>query len=68
MKDGYENRMPVASEMVGEDPVAVLRDTGCSGVIVKRSLVNEEQMTVKVCFVMIAAHSLLKAPFANVWV
>ena len=43
-----------------------MRDTGCSGVIVKRELVAEEQLTGKVGYIMTVAHTLLKAPFANV--
>ena len=30
-----EDQMPVVANLVGETPMEVLRDTGCSGVIVK---------------------------------
>ena len=40
--------MPVSKGFVGDKPVDVLRDTGCSGVVVKKSLVNQSQYTGKV--------------------
>ena len=52
--------------MVGNKSVTVFRDTGCSGVIVKRDLVAEEQLTGKVGYIITVARTLLKAPFANV--
>ena len=41
----YKERMPVCIGMIGDQNVSVLRDTGCSTVVVKRDLVNEDQMT-----------------------
>ena len=58
--------MPTSIGMVGNKLVTVLRDTGCSGVIVKRELVAEEQLTGKVGYIMTVARTLLKDPFANV--
>ena len=37
--------MPVVKGRVGEKSVDVLRDTGCSRIIVKRDLVSEDQFT-----------------------
>ena len=37
--------MPVVRGRVGEKPVDVLRDTGCSGIVMKRELVSEDQFT-----------------------
>ena len=37
--------MPVVKGRVGEKTVDVLRDTGCSGVVVKKDLVGEDQFT-----------------------
>ena len=37
--------MPVVKGRVGEKSVDVLRDTGCSGIVVKRDLVSEDQFT-----------------------
>ena len=58
--------MSTSIGMVGNKLVTVLRDTGCSGVIVKRELVAEEQLTGKVGYIVTVAHTLLKAPFAKV--
>jgi len=41
----YKERMPVGIGMIDDRNVSVLRDTGCSTVVVKRDLVNEDQMT-----------------------
>ena len=40
-----ENRMPVVKGKVGNTSVNVLRDTGCSGIVVKKELVAEDQYT-----------------------
>ena len=66
LDENLNNQMPTSSGMVGNKSVTVLRDTGCSGVIVKRELVAEEQLTGKVGYIMTVARTLLKAPFANV--
>ena len=42
---GVRNKMPIVKGRVGERSVDVLRDTGCSGIIVKRDLVSEDQFT-----------------------
>lgn len=39
--------MPVLSGYVGENFVNVLRDSGCSGVVVKRELVKDSELTGK---------------------
>ncbi|XP_062615055.1 uncharacterized protein LOC134276789 [Saccostrea cucullata] len=38
-------KMPIAMGYVGENFVKVLRDSGCSGVVVKRDLVTDDQLT-----------------------
>lgn len=37
--------MPVKKGIVGEQEVTVLRDSGCSGVVVRRNLVKEDQLS-----------------------
>ena len=66
LEENLSNQMPTSIGMVGNKLVTVLRDTGCSGVIVKRELVAEEQLTGKVGYIMTVARTLLKAAFANV--
>ena len=58
--------MPTSVGMVGNKSVTVLRDTGCFGVIVKRELVAEEQLTGKVGYIMTVARTLLKALFTKI--
>jgi len=41
----HDERMPVCIGLMGDHSVSVLRDTGCSTVVVKRELVDDEQMT-----------------------
>jgi len=41
----HNERMTVCIGMMGGHSVSVLRDTGCSTVVVKRELVDDEQMT-----------------------
>ena len=60
------SRMPVVTGMVGERKVEVLRDTGCTGVIIKRNLVNEKQFTGEFGHIMTIARDLIKAPIAKV--
>ena len=42
---GVRSQMPVVKVGVGKKCVDVLRDTGCSGIAVKRDLVSEDQFT-----------------------
>ena len=42
---GVRSKMPVVKGRVGENSVDVLRDTGCSGIVVKKDLVSEDQFT-----------------------
>jgi len=41
----HNETMPVCIGMTGGQSVSILRDTGCSTVVVKRELVNNEQLT-----------------------
>ena len=43
--EGRYTAMPVGEGRVGHQPVEVLRDSGCSGVIVRRRLISDEQLT-----------------------
>ena len=42
---GVRSKMPVVKGRVEEKSVDVLRDTGCSGIVVKKDLVSEYQFT-----------------------
>ena len=39
-----KSRLPTSTGTVGGQKVVVLRDTGCTGVVVRRSLVSEDQL------------------------
>ena len=59
-----KNQMPVVTGLVGETPVEVLRDTGCSGVIVKKALVKEQQLTGAEGYILTIDRRALKVPIA----
>ena len=42
---GVRSKIPVVKVRVGAKTVDVLKDTGCSGVVVKKDLVGEDQFT-----------------------
>ena len=58
--------MPVVKGKVGETVVDVLRDTGCTGVVVQQSLVNESDMTGKQHICMLVDGSIRKVPSARI--
>ena len=51
-RDSLDNQMSTLNISVGNDPVVVLRDTGWSGIVIKRNLVKEEQSTGKIGYVI----------------
>ena len=61
-----ENQMPVVTGVVGGKAVQVLRDTGCSGVIIKKSLVEESQFTEEVGYIMTIDRRAMKVPTATI--
>lgn len=58
--------MPVSSGYVESKPVTVLRDTGCSGVVVKRSKVCEDTLTGMFQDCVLADGTKVKAPVAKI--
>ena len=67
VEDSLDNQMPTLNKLVRNEPVIVLRDIGCSGVIVKRDLVKEEQLIGKIdYYVIIVSATLLKVRFFNI--
>ncbi|XP_071795587.1 uncharacterized protein [Asterias amurensis] len=49
--DKIFKKMPVTSGRVGKHTVSVLRDSGCSGVVIRHDLVSDDQLTgeIKTC-------------------
>src|SRR5678816_4501280 len=62
-----DNQMPIAHGKVNGQRVNVLRDTGCSGLIVKRNFVNEEQLTGNFKKMLLIDNTLRIAPEAHIF-
>ena len=63
---GVRSKMPVVKGRVGEKPVDVLRDTGCSGIVVKRDLVSEDQFTGDFNVMLLIDNTARKVPIAKI--
>ena len=61
-----EDNLPVLSGKVGGKKVEVLRDTGCSGEIIRRELVNETDFTGEMGHIMTVDRTIKQAPMAKV--
>jgi hypothetical protein len=64
MSDG----MPTSQGRVGDHTVTVLRDTGCSGVVVRRSLVMDDQLLGRNQNCMLADGTVVPVPVAEIHV
>ncbi|KAK3783845.1 hypothetical protein RRG08_031686 [Elysia crispata] len=60
--------LPVVKGLVGDKTVDVLRDTGCEGVVVRRGLVNDDQLTGKCCLIVRIDNTVLLAEKARIQV
>ena len=58
--------MPVLNGLVGNKVVSVLRDSGCSGVLVKQKFVNKNQYTGEFGTMIMADRSVKRYPIAIV--
>ena len=63
---GVRSKMPVVKGRVGEKCVDVLRDTGCSGIVVKRDLVSEDQFTGDFNVMLLIDNTARKVPIAKI--
>ena len=61
-----KDNLPVLSGKVGGKKVEVLRDTGCSGVIIRRELVDETDFTGEMGHIMTVDRTIKRAPKAKV--
>ena len=59
--------MPVVKGRIGEKTVDVLRDTGCSGVVVKKDLV-EDQFSGDFIVMLLINNTARKVPIARIYV
>ena len=60
--------MPVVKGKIGDKTVNVLRDTGCSGIVVKKELVTEEQCTGDFSCMLLIDNTVRKVPIARITV
>ena len=58
--------MPVVKGRVGEKSVDVLRDTGCSGIVVKRDFVSEDQFIGDFNVMLLIDSTARKVPIAKI--
>lgn len=65
---GVRSKMPVVKGRVGEKTVDVLRDTGCSGVVVRKNLVSEDQFTGDFNVMLLIDNTARKVPIARIYV
>ena len=63
---GVRSQMPVVKGRVGEKSVDVLRDTGCSGIVVKKDLVSEDQFTGDFNVMLLIDNTTRKVPIAKI--
>ena len=63
---GVRSKMPVVKGRVGEKSVDVLRDTGCSGIVVKKDLVSEDQYTGDFNVMLLIDNTARKVPIAKI--
>ena len=60
--------MPVVKGKIGDKTVDVLRDTGCSGMVVKKELVSKEQYTGDFHCMLLIDNTAQKVPIARITV
>ena len=58
--------MPIVEGRVGNTKVQTLRDTGCSGVIIKQQFVREDQYTREYGFIQLVNNTIRIVPIAHV--
>jgi len=63
---GVRSKMPVVKGRVGGKSVDVLRDTGCSGIVVKRDLVSVDQFTDEFNVMLLIDNTARKVPIAKI--
>ena len=65
---GDRLKMPLVKGRVGEKTVDVLRDTGCSGIVVKKNLVSEDQFTGDFNVMLLIDNTVRKVPITRITV
>ena len=65
---GSDGNMPLVTGSVRDRSVSVLRDTGCSGVVIKRDLVADEELTGRFGYMLLIDKTIRKVPIAKVFI
>ena len=60
--------LPIVKGLVGDKTVDVLRNTGCEGVVVRRGLVDDDQLRGKYCLIVRIDNTVLLAEKARIQV
>ena len=60
------NEMPITKRFVGPHQITVLRDTGCSSVVIKKQFVEPNQYTGTYGFMLMADRTVRKVPHARI--
>ncbi|KAK3753927.1 hypothetical protein RRG08_006310 [Elysia crispata] len=63
-----ELNLPIVKGLVGDKTVDMLRDTGCEGVVIRRGLVEDDQLTEKCCLIVRIDNTVLLAENARIQV
>ena len=63
---GVRSKIPIVKGRVGEKTIDVLRDTGCSGIIVKKDLVSDDQLTGDFNVMLLIDNTARKVPIARI--
>ena len=63
---GVRSKMPVVKGRVGEKSVDDPRDTGCSGIVVKRDLVSEDKFTGDFNVMLLIDYTARKVPISKI--
>ena len=63
---GARSKMPVVKVKIGDKTVDVLRDTVCSGIVVSKELVSEEQFTGDFNCMLLIDTTVRKVPIARI--
>ena len=66
LKINSSDKMPVKRGFIGNNEISVLRDSGCNSAIVKRDLVQEEQLTGNSVLCTLADGTKRKFPVADI--
>ena len=65
-KNTTMNKMPITKRFVGPHQITVLRDTGCSSVVIKKQFMEPNQYTGTYGFMLMANRMVRKVPHARI--